>query len=124
MSKFTLSFAVDGGGFLFELSDGWALGCDRLQWMVMSARNRRGEREWQPVSFIVSTKEILLRCIRENGCIPTPEGQAELNALPNTFSKWLTDKGGEQAANPIPHNKRRCAAFRGVPSKDQSEEAA
>ncbi len=74
---------------IFQLSDISALGYDRLQWMVMKARNRRGQREWRPVSFVISTKAVLLRCIAENGAQPTPEAQVRLDALPDTFKEWL-----------------------------------
>ncbi|MDP6676838.1 MAG: hypothetical protein QGI29_04655, partial [Pirellulales bacterium] len=74
---------------LFELADGWALGHDKRQWMIMRARNRRGERDWQPVSFIASEKRILERCIREKGIQPTSVARSKLNTLPNQFRDWI-----------------------------------
>ena len=74
---------------LFELADGWALGFDTNQWIIMRARNRRGERDWQPVSFIASEKRILERCIRENGVHPTLVAQSKLDALPDQFRDWI-----------------------------------
>ncbi len=84
--------------FLFEIAPGWALGYDSLQWMLLRAKNRRGEREWQPVSFIASTKAVLLRSTAEKGCVPTPEGQAKFDALPDTFKEWMSQREQKAAA--------------------------
>ncbi len=81
-----------------HLCDGWALGYDRLQWMLMKARNRRGQREWRLVSFIASEKRILERCIAENGVQPTPEARGKLEALHNTFKKWLLQQDQREVA--------------------------
>ena len=83
---------------IFQLSDKWALGYDRLQWMVMRARKRRGQREWRPISFVDTEKTILFRCIREKGVQPTPEAQAKLDALPDTFKEWLAMQDQANAA--------------------------
>ena len=77
---------------LFELADGWALGHDKLQWMLMRARNRHAERVWQPVSFIGFGKRILERCIRENGVHPTLVAQSKLDALPDQFRDWVEEE--------------------------------
>lgn len=37
--------------------------------------------DWWPVSFVASTKAVLLRCLRENGAEITPEGQSALDTL-------------------------------------------
>jgi len=74
---------------LFDLVDGWALGFDDRQWMLMRARSRRGEREWHPVAFIATEKRILLRTMLENGVTPTAAAQARLDALPDRFRDWL-----------------------------------
>ena len=72
-----------------HLCDGWALGYDPLQWMLMRAKNRRGQREWQPVAFVATENRILRRVLAEKGVQPTPEAQAALDALPGTFQDWL-----------------------------------
>jgi len=82
---------------LFELADGWALGHDKQQWMLMRAAKLRGEDIWQPVSFIGSEKRILERCMLENGVHPTSMAQAMLDALPNHFSEWKLLLTGEVA---------------------------
>lgn len=66
------------------LSDKWAVGADDLQWMLA----RRKGPDWRPVSFVACTKAVLLRCIHEKGAIVTQEGQAALDALPDTFRAW------------------------------------
>lgn len=77
------------GRIFLHLCDGWALGYDPLQWMVMRAKIRRGQREWQPVAFVATEKRILRRVLCEKGVIPTPEARAALDALPNSFRAWL-----------------------------------
>ena len=74
-----------GDRILFHLCDGWALGADNLQWMLMRAKIRRGQRDWHPVAFVATEKRILRRVLQENGVEPTPEGGAALAALPDTF---------------------------------------
>ena len=74
---------------LFELGNGWALGYDKNQWILMRARYRHAERTWQPIAFIGSTTSTLRRCMRENGCKPTRRGRAQLDALPSSFKEWI-----------------------------------
>ena len=75
-----------------RLSEGWALGFDKLQWMVMRRRKRREERYWQPVSFIASEKRILERVLREMGAEVTPKGRAGIDSLRSTFREWLAQQ--------------------------------
>ena len=81
--------------FLFEISEGWALGYDKLQWIILKREKSRRQGEnshptlrWRAVSFIASTKEVLLRVVAEKGIQPTPEGWAALNSLPDTLTAW------------------------------------
>ena len=74
--------------FLFDLADGWALGADEKQWMLLIARKRHAQTIWQPVAFIASTKSILLRCMLENGIQPTVEARANIDRLPERFPDW------------------------------------
>jgi hypothetical protein len=81
--------------FLFEISEGWALGHDKLQWILLKREKsaRQGKKShpsfrWRAVSFIASTKQVLLRVVAEKGIQPTLEGWAALNALPETFTAW------------------------------------
>lgn len=79
-----------GDKVLFQLADGWAIGFDSRQWMVMRAKKAHGEfHHWQPVSFIASAKAVLERVIHEKNIPVTPEGRARLNALPETFREFF-----------------------------------
>jgi hypothetical protein len=86
---------VSDGVFL-RLSEKYALGADDLQWIVYRSRHKvpspldaplkcgRGG-EWEPVSFVRSTKEILLaRC----GPVTCDEAQLALAGYPDTFDAW------------------------------------
>ena len=77
---------------LFQIGNGWALGHDHSQWMLMRARYRHAERTWQPIAFIASTKSVLERCMRENGCKPTRRSRIQLDALPYSFKEWIRHK--------------------------------
>ena len=73
---------------IFFLNDGWALGADDKQWMLLRGRKRHAETVWQPIAFIASTKDILRRCMANNGVQPTSEAEDQLNALPECFRDW------------------------------------
>ena len=49
-----------------RLSEKWALGYDRNQWIVMVYRGSR----WRSISFIGSHKGVLMRVLKEKGVIP------------------------------------------------------
>jgi len=74
--------------FLFSLSDGWALGADDNQWMLLRGRNRHAEIAWQPVAYIASTKTNLLLCMAEKDIRLTAYAQAQLDELPERFLDW------------------------------------
>jgi hypothetical protein len=61
-----------------------ALGEDDLQWILFRKRGA----DWRGISFVRSTKAILLRCIREADCKPVPEAFDALERLPTTFDVW------------------------------------
>jgi hypothetical protein len=71
-----------------RLDDKFALGADDLQWLVCRAHQRKNGLTWDPISFVRSTKAILLRCIREAGCKPTEQAQLALESYPDTFDAW------------------------------------
>jgi len=75
--------------FLMELCDGWALGYDRLQWIVLRAKIRRDEHYWQGVSFIGSNKRTLRRVLRETGIQADPVFAEYLDVIPEKFVEWL-----------------------------------
>ena len=66
------------------LSPRWRLAADRLQWVI---QRRRG-KEWRSEQFIASTREVLMRCLREMGAVVDREVQLELGNLPGTFREW------------------------------------
>jgi hypothetical protein len=73
--------------FIGTLRD-FALGADSLQWVLYRRHAAVPEgsplllRDWRPISFVPSTKEILLRCMREKGCKPSHEAQLALDGTP------------------------------------------
>ena len=73
-----------------RLNGDWALAYDRLQWIVQRRRGKPGRAQWRPVSFVATNRRVLLRILRENGVEPTPEAQAALETLPETFRGFLT----------------------------------
>ena len=71
----------------FAISGRWALAADSLQWMVQRQHMNKGQPAWRSVSFVASTKVILARCLRENGC-PPADAERLLADLPPTFEEW------------------------------------
>ena len=80
-----------------RLNDGWALGYNPLQWMLMRARKRREQTYWQPVAFIATEKRILRRVLREKGVEPTPEAAEYIDAMPDTFREWYAQRESADA---------------------------
>jgi hypothetical protein len=79
----------------------FALGADDLQWIVYKSRCKDAPsfnaplkaRDWFPVSFISSTKDILLRVLREKGCSLLIEAQEAL-AVPSKHGRPLIKPAG------------------------------
>ena len=63
-----------------------ALGADEHQWILYRAE--------QPVSYVRSTKAVLVRCIREKSIELSVEGKAALDALADDFNAWKADPAG------------------------------
>ena len=72
---------------ILRINDDWAIAADGLQWMLQRRWMRRGQAEWQPVSFVSSTRDILARCMREKG-VPPEAADAALKQLPPSFAEW------------------------------------
>jgi hypothetical protein len=66
-----------------QLGPNAALGADEHQWILY--------RAGQPVSYVRSTKAVLVRCIREKGIELSAEGRAALDALADDFNTWKAD---------------------------------
>lgn len=74
--------------FLIDLAPGWALGFDQKQWIIYRVYFKRDTARLLPVSFIGSTKAVLLRVINETGIKLTPEATEYIDAMPDTFRVW------------------------------------
>ena len=72
-----------------QLNDKWALGADDLQWILYRVRFKRVTARLDARAFIATTKTVLWRCIREITGQPTPGATRHLDAMPDTFRKWL-----------------------------------
>jgi len=77
-----------------EISEKFAIGYDNAQWTVH--QGKRGKR--RTVSFIGSTKRVLIDVLREKGCVPTTEGQAALDALPDTFREFIKTNNNRKSS--------------------------
>ena len=86
-----------------RFGDRLALGADSLQWILYKSRAKAwapslGQKHWTPISYVSSTKEILLRCIRESGLGEATAASA-LESLPSTFEAW---KAATTTPTPLP----------------------
>jgi hypothetical protein len=77
------------------LCDKFALGADDLQWILYKANGLDHladpplePKYWRAISFVSSAKDILLRCMREKGCIPVSTAASVLESYPSTFDAW------------------------------------
>ena len=75
-----------------RLSERWTLGYDRNQWIMLKRAKRRDEVVWNPVSFIGSTKTVLLRVMAEKGVTVDSEAQRAIDAMPERFLDWLKEQ--------------------------------
>ncbi len=74
-----------------QLSDNWRLASDPLQWVVQRRGSfdvKRGERRWNAVSFVATRRDILFRVLRELEAEVSPDAQAALDDLSQTFREW------------------------------------
>jgi hypothetical protein len=92
--------AMDDTIFL-RLDAKFALGADDLQWILYRARHKDiplgaplRQRDWDPVSFISSNKDILARCMREKGCFPAGQGAEWMASLTFSFKQWKAAQPG------------------------------
>jgi hypothetical protein len=69
---------------LIRLSEKWGIGADHVQWIVMQYR----APDWRPLSFVATTKAVLLRCLREKEADISAKGQLALDSLPEDFQTW------------------------------------
>ena len=114
-----------------ELTRNWALAFDVRQWVVQERHglNKDGSEHWRGRKFVASSRADLLRCLDELGLVPTPEGKAALDQLPETFGAFLAQQGVDRPSEdmrslgyrrprpskqkhhaPAPRNRRACAS--------------
>ena len=75
------------GRMVLRLSATWAVLADDRQWMLCR-RRKNANSGWKPLSYVASSKAVLLRCLREKGAVVDAQGQAALDALPESFREW------------------------------------
>ena len=83
-----------------RLGEGWALGYDQNQWIVMrskSDRSKPGQR-WRAIAFVGSTRAVLMRVLRESGAEIAPDARVAVDSLPETFLEWLAVRDRAEAA--------------------------
>ncbi len=123
-----------------RLSERWALGYDNLQWIIQrrgSFDKKQGALRWQPLSFISSSRDILILTLREKGAVVDPEKMGEVLALPDTFQEWIGQRqnrgtagrqsGGLDIAAKKPRDggmKGALARSRGFPASGSSRVSA
>ncbi len=69
-----------------HLSEGWALGYDQNQWIVMRPKSDRSKpgSGWRAIAFVGSTRAVLVRVLREKGVEP-PTPALLWTACPRRF---------------------------------------
>jgi hypothetical protein len=62
---------------------GWTIASDGIQWILQ----RRHNGQQRSVSFVHSSRDVLARCMSENGVHPQTASEL-LKGLPPTFNEW------------------------------------
>ena len=67
---------------------------DNYQWIIQT----RGDdaKLWKSRFYVATSKEVLLRTLKEMGIEPDPLGDTDLIDLPGTFKEWLANNKGEE----------------------------
>ena len=73
-----------------RLGKGWAIGYDPLQWIVYSRRKRREEWYWNPVGYVSTSRDLLVRVLRENHAQLDDSAWRAVEELPQSFRDWYT----------------------------------
>src|SRR5512134_2043751 len=89
------------GRMVLRLSANWAVLADDRQWMLCKRRTK-AHRGWKPLSYVASSKAVLLRCIGEKGAVVDAQGQAALDALPESFREWQLQMTRPASEAPVP----------------------
>ena len=67
-----------------RLNSKWSLGYDNNQWILKRFRSPK----WRDVSFVGSSKVVLMSVIEDHGITPTPSSWTMLKSLPDTFLEF------------------------------------
>ena len=86
---------------VLRLSADWAVLADDQQWMLCK-RRKNANSGWKPLSYVASSKAVLLRCLREKGAVVDAQGQAALDALPQSFREWQREMMRRASEAPVP----------------------
>ena len=83
-----------------RLSEGWALGFDQNQWIVMRAKSDKSKpgQGWRAIAFVGSTRAVLVRVLREKGAKVASNARAAVDSFPETFLEWLAARDRAEAA--------------------------
>jgi hypothetical protein len=117
------------GALFLRLNERFALGADDLQWILYRASRHdpdmTNSHHWHGVSFVRSTKDILLRCMRENGCKPSDEAQATLDAMPPAFAAWKAAMPCRKAVlEPVARGEKESQSRPASPRQDGKQAVA
>ena len=75
-----------------DLNDRGRLAYDQNPWIIQRRRNldhRRGEYNWEGVSFVAHQKSTLMELLLEKGVQVEDEAARRLEAMLDTFEEWL-----------------------------------
>ncbi len=72
--------------FLFMLNAKYRLAHDQRQWIV---QRRSGKEAWHVIAFVGSKKATLKRIFKKNKILLTDKAIAKVDALPDTFLRFL-----------------------------------
>ena len=89
------------GRMVLRLSADWVVLADDRQWMLCR-RRKNANSGWKPLSYVASSKAVLLRCLREKGAVVDAQGQAALDALPESFRAWQRQMTEPAPQAPVP----------------------
>jgi hypothetical protein len=78
----------DEYSFNIIIDDYWAIGADPHQWIIKRKVSSKSKDVWVGKSFIASTKQHLLKNLKEKGAIITPDVQIKLDELPDSFAEF------------------------------------
>lgn len=84
---------------VFATAGNWALASDGVQWILMQRRTRKSGPFWNPVWFVRSTKDILVRGLKTKGA---DERTVDLltSGLPDSFDEWKATHRSPDAVSP------------------------